>query len=320
MIKTISLQSPTNIWITGVSDTVEIISTELERLLDAIDSGSEYTAVGVSLPGLEEGTEMMNTFKEKMSASLIAHKLITKKTQLGCYNDSLGGPFTVSPNGGIVLILGTGSMCRFLSLETDLRVGGWGHIIGDMASAYWLVIEAIKRSWHTADGLTMTEYDVAPIFTEIMRFFNLKDRNDIYSVVCDPRSFSKDHVASFAVKIAELANSGDEFALALFEEAGIHAANHIGAIVRKALKANPQQREFVVVAVGSVWKSYHLFKHAMMDKLSSFHLNVKLEFKILEYSSALGTGWYAAYKATGKEYKLIRDEGIAFTSLDKSFA
>lgn len=41
--------------------------------------------------------------------------------------------------GGLVLIAGTGSSCRMLSENGEQHgVGGWGHMIGDGGSGYWI--------------------------------------------------------------------------------------------------------------------------------------------------------------------------------------
>ena len=60
--------------------------------------------------------------------------------QTACFGATLGRP-------GIVIIAGTGSIV--LAQNEDgrrLRAGGWGHILGDEGSAYWIAVEAVKSA------------------------------------------------------------------------------------------------------------------------------------------------------------------------------
>jgi N-acetylglucosamine kinase-like BadF-type ATPase len=50
-------------------------------------------------------------------------------------------------DSGIVLIAGTGSVAWGLSPSgAEARAGGWGHLLGDEGSGYWVVREAIRRT------------------------------------------------------------------------------------------------------------------------------------------------------------------------------
>jgi N-acetylglucosamine kinase-like BadF-type ATPase len=50
-------------------------------------------------------------------------------------------------DAGIVLIGGTGSVAWGLSPSgVEARAGGWGHLLGDEGSGYWVVREAIRRA------------------------------------------------------------------------------------------------------------------------------------------------------------------------------
>ena len=46
-------------------------------------------------------------------------------------NDSVGSAFTLSPEGGFVVIAGTGSFAHVVTPSANRRAGGWGHSIGD---------------------------------------------------------------------------------------------------------------------------------------------------------------------------------------------
>jgi N-acetylglucosamine kinase-like BadF-type ATPase len=55
-------------------------------------------------------------------------------------------------DAGIVLIAGTGSVAWGSGPDgTEARAGGWGHLLGDDGSGYWVVREAVRRA--------LAEYD-----------------------------------------------------------------------------------------------------------------------------------------------------------------
>lgn len=67
--------------------------------------------------------------------------------------DSVGSIFTTSPDGGAVLIAGTGSIGELVSSSgIRVRTGGWGHMLGDEAGAYWIASTAARRIAWALDG------------------------------------------------------------------------------------------------------------------------------------------------------------------------
>ena len=71
-------------------------------------------------------------------------------------NDSLSSMFTAFSNGGLVIISGTGSKCVLVNPLPDMSTlssfddinslssGGWGNMLGDEGSAYWIAQKGIK--------------------------------------------------------------------------------------------------------------------------------------------------------------------------------
>lgn len=54
---------------------------------------------------------------------------------------------------GILLLSGTGSVAFGVNEHGDsLQVGGWGYLLGDEGSGYWIGLEALRTMIHQADG------------------------------------------------------------------------------------------------------------------------------------------------------------------------
>ena len=55
----------------------------------------------------------------------------------------------------MVVIAGTGSIVLARNRAGQLtRVGGWGHVLGDAGSAYWIAVESVKAAI-AADACTL---------------------------------------------------------------------------------------------------------------------------------------------------------------------
>ena len=66
--------------------------------------------------------------------------------------DAVGSLLTIGSTG-VVLISGTGSSCFYLKNGAIIRrCGGWGHLLGDEGSAYWIA--------QTGNGLRVFEKTV----------------------------------------------------------------------------------------------------------------------------------------------------------------
>lgn len=134
-------------------------------------------------------------------------------------NDSMGALWTASANGGIVLIAGTGSMCRFVtvsgSAEQHYRCGGWGHMIGDDGAAFYITRKAVQTVYRAGDrimprldGVTETtrDADLAWLKAKCADYFQLQNPNDILPHLYT--NFEKPKFSGFAASVAEGAEHG----------------------------------------------------------------------------------------------------------------
>lgn len=99
-------------------------------------------------------------------------------------NDSLAPIYTAFENGGIVIISGTGSNCVLVNpissnnAKSDVMVhyhsaGGWGNLLGDEGSAYWVATKAIKYVIDVCDNFILPESDIEEIKELIFEHFNV---------------------------------------------------------------------------------------------------------------------------------------------------
>jgi glucosamine kinase len=159
---------------------------------------------------------------------------------------------------GIGAISGTGSNVFGVGHDGRAwRAGGWGHLLGDEGSGYWLGLESIKAALgdRDASGPQTALGDAAVEFFAVPSVEALVAR--IYS---DP--LSKGEIAAFASETARLAAHGDTVARELYERGARALGGQIVAVIRRtglssasAAAPNP----FPVGLIGSAFKAGAVF-------------------------------------------------------------
>lgn len=285
----------TNQWALGMEEcTKRIIAMVQAAREDAgIPNDRILDSLGLTLSGC--GPESSN--------SELAARVKEKDSKIGIIyvgSDTEGSLFTGAPEGGMVLIAGTGSNGLLRTSDgKQYGCGGWGHMLGDEGSAYWIAHRAVKKAFDQMDGLRPSPHPIHNVWEAIREHFNIQKQDDLLRHAY--KDFDKSRYAGLTAKLSELAFQGDALSCHLFAEAGSAIAAHIMAL---APKATGKVR---IVCVGSVWKSWEVLKPGVLKELSDQKLNLELEFVRLRVSSAMGAAWIAAKQAN---YVLPRDDTI----------
>jgi N-acetylglucosamine kinase-like BadF-type ATPase len=141
-----------------------------------------------------------------------------------------------TPDGwGVALISGAGSVCLARSPQgRTLRVGGWGHLLGDEGSGYRLALDALRLATQTVDGRA----EAQPLLRAILRHWSLADAVALIRHVHAPGMTPSD-VAGLAPVVASLAASGDAAAKALVEQSVKDLALQVDTAIRKLALEKP---------------------------------------------------------------------------------
>jgi glucosamine kinase len=130
---------------------------------------------------------------------------------------------------GIAVISGTGSNVFGVGPGgRPWRSGGWGHLLGDEGSGYWLGIQSIKAalSDRDASGPETAISDAAPAF------FGLETVEQLATYVYS-KPLTKGEIAALAVETAKLAEAGDAVARELFELGARELSREIAAVIHQ---------------------------------------------------------------------------------------
>ncbi|MES5938687.1 MULTISPECIES: BadF/BadG/BcrA/BcrD ATPase family protein [unclassified Bacillus cereus group] len=134
-------------------------------------------------------------------------------TQIEVFNDAMiAHAAALKGKDGILTIGGTGAICLGKKGEVYEYSGGWGHILGDEGSGYWIALQGLKRMANQFEqGVPL-----CPLSLRIQEEFQLLTSSHLKRLVY---SFSKDKVAAIAPFIIEEARNGNDDALKIILQA-----------------------------------------------------------------------------------------------------
>ena len=129
-------------------------------------------------------------------------------------------------NDGILTIAGTGSVCYGQYEGTTGRTGGWGHVLGDEGSGYWIGLQGLKQIAREADeGRPSSE-----LSRSLMNRIGVPDAAGVETF---SYGAGKLEIAALATVVAESAQRGDESAIGILRAAGRELADMTVSLHKK---------------------------------------------------------------------------------------
>ncbi|KAI6226178.1 GlcNAc kinase [Aphelenchoides fujianensis] len=256
-----------NCMLAGVESSVQRIAEGVHLLAKEASIELPVFALGLGLAGAEDPDFNERLVSRLRDASLAQHVYLNADSAA-----SIAANFPLE-TGGMVLIAGTGSSARLLLKDGRVcGAGGWGHLIDDAGSAWFIAQRSIKRIFNHHDGLPKAaEWDLLDV---------------LYG-----KEFSKARVASFCEPLAKLAFDGDLFARAVFHAAGRALGERV-AVLSKNI--NESISEVPVLAVGSVFESHELLRPGLEEALRTAAFTRRFAFYRPATSPAVGAAVLAA--------------------------
>ncbi|TDT51885.1 N-acetylglucosamine kinase-like BadF-type ATPase [Fonticella tunisiensis] len=127
---------------------------------------------------------------------------------------------------GILTISGTGSVCYGIHEGKLERAGGWGHILGDEGSGYYIALQAFKRAALEEDECIKK----SRLTEKLLERLGMKKVKEIKKFIYSSR---KADIAALAPLVAELGEEGEENAVSILREAGRDLALITWRVYRK---------------------------------------------------------------------------------------
>ncbi|MFC7788009.1 N-acetylglucosamine kinase [Microbacterium sp. MAHUQ-60] len=214
----------------------------LPQVAGVVESALRSAAVGP--PTITFGISGL-TDAEAEAAALLQHPALAGVGRVVVTHDSVTSFLGVlGDQNGAVVAAGTGVVTLGVGPEHSARVDGWGYIMGDAGSGYWIgraALDAVMRAFDGRGPATA----LAGVVQE-----RWPDLETAYSLL----QASHDRVrtvASFAAPTAALAATGDEVAVRICRE----AAGELALAVIAALQVTDAPDDAAVGAIGGVFGS-----------------------------------------------------------------
>ncbi len=191
---------------------------------------------------------------------------------------ALVGAFSGEP--GIILISGTGSICYGMNAEEKMaRSGGWGYLLGDEGSGYFIGNQALIAALKDLDGRGAQTV----LRQKFESFYGIASIDLIVPKIY-AGSIRKEDVASLAPFVFEAAERGDSVAEQIVARAGTELGKMAIAVARQLGLDNQPIR---VAPIGSVLQNQQQklvpFISAELKAVSS-----NLQFQQPQYPPAVG--------------------------------
>lgn len=309
----------TNHWMVGIKECATRIADLVGRAKTEanISAALKLKSLGLSLSGCEQEATNKELEAElrRSNPNVSAHYVVC--------SDTVGSIASISPNGGVVLISGTGSNALLRNPDgTTFSCGGWGNMLGDEGSgecseqkfrsgqmlliftftAWWIAHRAIKTVFDDMDNFAKCPYPIDVVWALIKAHFKVETRLDLLDHCY--AHFEKPFFASLCKELAAAANDGDQLSASIFTAAGRLLARSILALLPNATPDLTKDGELRIACVGSVWNSWDLLREGFTAELDTTIIEYGISMGKLTETMALGACYLAA---DALKYDLARD-------------
>ena len=190
---------------------------------------------------------------------------------------------------GIVIIAGTGSNCIGRDASGHLHTaGGWGPVLGDEGSGFWIGLAATRAALRAQDALGVGGPSTC-LLREIEAHWNLASTGDLVALGNLRASSSPPDFASLAPVVARCAADGDAIAAGILNRAGedladfvtlVHhklrnrsgapgLASETGEVTRPTPGVPSAESELTLAYTGSVLEHIPAVREAMLARLAT---------------------------------------------------
>lgn len=216
-----------------------VIKKGVKKLLK--DHPDELVAIGLGLAGYGREEAVREKMEKSIEKALDGHQWILKSD----VDTALKGALNNQP--GILVIAGTGSIALAkYSDETTSRTGGWGYLVGDEGSAYWIGRQLLEAFSKQSDG----RWPKTQLYDLVKEQLELENDADLISYVLQTLEGKREKIAQLAMIVGQAATQKDETALAIYDR----AAAELALMVNTLADTFPQQK-VLASFVGGAFKA-----------------------------------------------------------------
>jgi N-acetylglucosamine kinase-like BadF-type ATPase len=218
--------------------------------------------------------KLTSAFKKKLNFGKVIVTTDAMTALTGAFEDE----------DGIILISGTGSVLYGRSNGEVIRVGGWGRIIGDEGSGYWIGKKGMNE--------VAKEFDKEKIINKESRLrILLKEKMNISKENLNRKVFEKNfEIQKAAPIVLQCAESGEKNCVKIIDE----AVEGLFYLVKTFIEISKRKKPIGIAYIGSIVENDNILSNKLTKKIHSELKNVKVVIK--KHSSSFGAILFAEKK------------------------
>lgn len=206
---------------------------------------TRFNSICFSLSGFHPGNK---TISDVIKQELVKRSVLTDNLYI--VPDYIGSWYSATKGKPGIIVISGGGTVAYGKDEQGIayRMGGWGHLLGDEGSGYWIGLEAIKASLKINNQIVSEQ---SPLCLAIENALNYTDESDLLQLIYSGQITDED-VAKLVPIINDYAMQGDKVSTDIINRATAHLSQLCMAMINRV-------GEIPIYLSGGVFKSELIF-------------------------------------------------------------
>lgn len=263
---------PSNSNLVSIKEAINSIRDAYFGAVNRIDEGIKLSGVSLCIPG----------FTHDIEKKELAHLFRVELSQLNIYADhksAYAGALLNQP--GVIVLSGTGSFSYGKDhYNKEIIMGGWGPLIGDEGSGYYvgrMALSAMTKSFEGRGGITL-------LLSKILDYWGLKQTQELRNYLYSKDNYQK-VISSLAPIVYECALKQDQISIQIINKAAVHLAKLAHQTIKQL---NFNDNEVAVALTGGLSNFGTLIKSPFKNYLTKECGN-RIQVKEPMFSPAIGS-------------------------------
>jgi N-acetylglucosamine kinase-like BadF-type ATPase len=255
-----------NLQVAGELEVEKVLHHVMETALDGHAVRPGAVCLGIAGVDREDDSRTVSSIMRRISPG----------SRVLVVNDALVALEAGAPAApGIVIICGTGSIAYGRNRQgLAARAGGWGHLIGDEGSGYWIGQRAVAAVMRASDGrgpqTLLTE--------QVLAHFGASNAGGLVHSVYG-RDAARGRIAMLGPAVQHAAATGDAVAAAILD----HAADELALAARSVTDRLALQKEpFQFILAGGVFRVVPWLVESLTLRLADVAAHAVIEVLTVE--------------------------------------
>ena len=246
----LELSETANPNVLGFSQAEELLKSTLQKTIDEAGiAPSTLHFVGAGVAGAAQNPDWLIAILKQS----LPHAQITVAPD---YEIALIGAH--GERYGVLVLSGTGSAAFGINSSGEsAHSGGWGYLLGDGGSGYWLGLEMLKSATRVADGCM----EETSLYQQTLTHLKISALEELISWIYNPDRNNRE-ISQMAPLVLACAAAGNLEAYRIVEDGAEHLYQLYLNVVKRLDFANPP-----VMFAGGLLSSDTLLRRLLMQKI-----------------------------------------------------